>query len=446
MEPLLPKAQATRLSELTCEILKASGRLTGRIHSVHVLKQVADLVREMNCYYSNLIEGHKTLPRDIERALNRDFSTNKTQRDNQRLSVAHIAVENLMEDRLGDESVDVYAPEFLYWLHREFYTRLPEAMHWSATKSGQRYQIKPGCLRDFMVNVGRHIPPDFSALPQFMSRFHAFYGDKHILGTNRLVAIAAAHHRLAWIHPFGDGNGRVIRLQSQAMLIRHGIAGPGLWTLSRGLARWRQRYYKALETADLGRQGNLDGRGNLSDAGLAGFCVFFLETMLDQIQFMSGLLDLPALRTRVERYFQFQALHLKRHRDELMRVVRALVDEGEIPRTRVREITGKAATVSAEIIKLGLGEGLLETPSPKGPLRPAFPSKIHEFYFPHSFSTCLSSRQANSPNEQARQDASIGMEFLPCLCCLMFIFRGRVARTGRNSGVFGLPRSGRHLL
>jgi hypothetical protein len=68
-----------------------------------------------------------------------------------------------------------------------------------------------------------------------------------------------------------------------------------------------------------------------------------------------------------------------------MRVARTLVDEGEIPRARVREITGKGATVSAEIIKLGLDEGYFETPSPKGPLRVVFPAKIHEFYFPQLF-------------------------------------------------------------
>ena len=310
MEPLLPKGQSGRLAELTCEILKASGRLAGQVHSPLVLKRVADLVREMNCYYSNLIEGHKTIPRDIERAMKRDFSHDQTQHDNQQLSLAHIAVEKLMEERLADEPVDVYSPDFLCWLHREFYARLPEPLHWATTRSGQRYQIQPGGLRDFMVDVGKHVPPDFASLPKFLSRFRSFYGDKNILETDRLVAIAAAHHRLAWIHPFGDGNGRVIRLQSQAQLIRHGLAGHGLWTLSRGLARWRQRYYASLEAADQGRRGDLDGRGNLSDAALADFCLFFLETMLDQIQFMNGLLDLSALRTRVERYFQFQALHL----------------------------------------------------------------------------------------------------------------------------------------
>ena len=129
----------------------------------------------------------------------------------------------------------------------------------------------------------------------------------------------------------------------------------------------------------------MDGRGNLSDIGLSDFCRFFLQTILDQIEFMSSLLGLPALRTRVERYFQFEALHLKHYREELMLLVRALIDEGEIPRGRVQEITGKGATVSVEIIRLGLREGLVESPSPKGPLYPGFPSKILEFYFPQLF-------------------------------------------------------------
>jgi Fic family protein len=385
MEPLLPVAGRETLAKITCDILAASGRLTGQVHSPEVLRRVAGLVREMNCYYSNLIEGHKTTPRDIERALKQDFSADETQRNHQQLGLAHIAVEKLMVDRLAGETVDVYGSEFICWLHREFYQRLPESLHWAKTLSGQVYRIEPGRLRDFMVDVGQHTPPQFDALPRFLSRFNQFYGSKDIIATDRLTAIAAAHHRLAWIHPFGDGNGRVIRLHSQALMIHHGLDGGGLWTLSRGLARQRQRYYNYLQAADSGRRNDLDGRGNLTDAGLAAFCQFFLETVLDQIQFMSSLLGLSALRTRVERYFQFETLHLKLYREELMRVVRTLIDEGEISRTRVQEITGKGATVSAEIIKLGLQEGLIESPSPKGPLQPGFPPKILEFYFPQLY-------------------------------------------------------------
>ena len=107
--------------------------------------------------------------------------------------------------------------------------------------------------------------------------------------------------------------------------------------------------------------------------------------MLDQIRFMGGLLDLPTLRTRVERYFQFETLALRREREPLMRIVRTLVDEGEISRARVQDITGKGATLAARLIKRGLDEGYFTTPTPKGPLRIAFPAKTHDFFFPQLF-------------------------------------------------------------
>jgi hypothetical protein len=270
-------------------------------------------------------------------------------------------------------------------LHAEVYRRLPESMQWSQTRQDRRYRIVPGELRNFMVDVGRHTPPHFAALPAFLHRFHKAYDDDRMPVTRRLTAIAAAHHRLAWIHPFGDGNGRVVRLHTHALFIRHGIAGSGLWTLSRGLAQNRQRYFDFLQMADRPRADDYDGRGNLSDRGLAAFCRFFLETALDQVRFMGGLLDLPGLRTRVERYFQLETPHLPRYREELMRVVRTLVDEGEMPRGRVPEITGKGATVAAEIIKLGLHEGLIESPSGKGLLRIAFPASVLPAYFPQLF-------------------------------------------------------------
>src|SRR6476646_6536830 len=77
MEPLLPESDRPELNELTAEILQKGGQLSGRIPAIVVRQRIAELVREMNSYYSNLIEGHKTLPRDIERALREDYSKNQ---------------------------------------------------------------------------------------------------------------------------------------------------------------------------------------------------------------------------------------------------------------------------------------------------------------------------------------------------------------------------------
>jgi Fic family protein len=385
MEPLLPQQRRAELSALSAALLQKIGRLSGQVHSPVVQQKLSGLLRWMNCYYSNLIEGHKTEPRAIERALRADYSDDPEKRDNQKLSHAHIEVESLMLERLEDASVSIYEPAFILWLHREFYERLPESMRVGKTQSGESYRILPGVYRDFMVDVGRHTPPHYEKLPAFMSRFSAFYGSDNIYETDRLVAIAAAHHRLGWIHPFGDGNGRVMRLYSQAMLHRHGLDGAGLWSLSRGLARHRKGYFAGLENADQTRHGDRDGRGNLTDRGLADFCIFFLETMIDQVDFMSERLDLPGLRLRIERFFQFEMAHLGKDAGYLMRVVRALVDEGEFARARVQEITGRKETFCRRIIRLGLDEGLIESPGPKGVLRIAFPAKVLDGYFPKLF-------------------------------------------------------------
>lgn len=388
MEPLLPAVGEGPLGDLTSEILRKSGSLSAQIPSAVVRHRAAKLVQQMNSYYSNLIEGHKTLPRDIERALAKDFSTNPDERANQYLNKAHIEVEDLMLTRLRSEpELSIHSPEFICWLHGEFYRRLPEELHWSSDRSGRKRKIEPGVLRNFEVDVGQHQPPHHKALPDFMRRFQQAYESKDILATKQLVALAAAHHRLAWIHPFGDGNGRVIRLHSHAGIVKAGADSFGLWTLSRGLARERQSYYKHLSVADQRRWNDLDGRGNLSDCGLSDFCLFILRTMLDQIEFMSSLFQFDVLTKRIDAYFQVERVDLPvKARARLSRLLRACLIEGEVQRGRAGEILGMSSSGARIITRLALREGLLHFPSEKGPLSLAFSSKILESFFPKLYS------------------------------------------------------------
>lgn len=369
------------------EIYKKSGELVASLPSKAVRHEVANLVCEMNSYYSNLIEGHKTLPRDIERALNQDFSTQEDDQRNQRLSVAHIKTEKSMRALLAENpGTNVFASEFICWLHREFYSWLPEEDCNTTTNAGIRHPLEPGRLRSHNVDVGRHIPPDHSVLDRFMERFQSFYSSPGVPATDRLIAAAASHHRLAWIHPFGDGNGRVARLQSQAAMIQAGLDREGLWTLSRGLARARPAYFRRLQAADRIRSNDYDGRGNLSDKALSEFCVFFLKQVSDQINFMVGLIKPFNLQNRIETYFRFSRVDLdSKLREKLARLLKALVLQGEIPRGAIPEILGLKGTASREVIRKALDEGLVRSTSEKTPLRIAFPSKVVEFYFPHLY-------------------------------------------------------------
>ena len=78
-------------------------------------------------------------------------------------------------------------------------------------------RLEPGVLRAAVVSVGRHVAPAAAELPVFLKRFADVYGPLVQPTPQGLVAAVAAHHRLAWIHPFLDGNGRVTRLFTQAL-------------------------------------------------------------------------------------------------------------------------------------------------------------------------------------------------------------------------------------
>ncbi len=387
IQPLMPQHQRATLAVLSAKILRKSGELRRALPNALVRNELAKLVRTMNSYYSNLIEGHKTLPRDIDRALRHDFSKSRSEQRNQILSVAHIETEMAMRERLSKEpDLDPFSEKFLSWLHKEFYSRLPESEWITTSLSGQTYPLNPGELRGYNVDVGQHTPPDHSALPEFLETFRTFYKGKQILATEQLIAAAAAHHRLAWIHPFGDGNGRVTRLHSQAAMIRSEVDCEGLWTLSRGLARNRKTYYQQLALADRTRQSDIDGRSNLSDSSLAEFCVFFLTTILDQIEFMLELLDPKALNNRVEQYVRFQISELSAQtRNRIVSLLHALLHEGELGRGSVQSIFGLKASSSRELIQICFAQNLIHSPTPKGPLRLSFNADVLESYFPRLF-------------------------------------------------------------
>src|SRR5438477_5636410 len=88
MEPLLPEDREGQLAGLALMIIRKADRLRGSLHPV-TRKSVAGLVRSMNSYYSNLIEGHRTTPRDIDAALTKHFSKNLAQRS---LQILHLGL------------------------------------------------------------------------------------------------------------------------------------------------------------------------------------------------------------------------------------------------------------------------------------------------------------------------------------------------------------------
>ena len=295
MEPLLIGGDFPRRGPLTDLAVELAGKSAGFRRSLPpgVMSALADLDRSMNCYYSNLVEGHDTHPIDIERALKDIQRRSQEARSAARSQGAY---RRPALDRPRQLPGAHYTADGIRELHRRFEDLLPDDMLW--VKSPTRMSACASARRTTPtdVRVGRHIPISPGAVPRFLAHFREGYS--RVGRTDAILAAAAAHHRLSRIHPYLDGNGRVTRLMSHAMLQKTLDTG-GVWSVARGLARSEAAYKSLLAECDLPRRNDLDGRGNLSEEALASFTHYFLETCVDQVTFMEGLMQPERLRARI---------------------------------------------------------------------------------------------------------------------------------------------------
>jgi len=374
-EPLLPQSGLDALRERSRAVIEQSLRLTAAAHP-DTIASLRELVREMNSYYSNRIEGQSTHPHNIGRALRRDFSEKPDVARLQRIALAHIEAEQALEAGLGSGPVPLSC-NFIQQAHAALYGRLAEADR--LTSEGE--VIQPGQWRTRLVAVGRHEPPPPEALPAFLGRFDQVYGRAPRL-EDQLIVVAAAHQRMAWIHPFVDGNGRACRLQTHSALWP---LSRGLWSVSRGLARHRDEYYEHLDAADAPRQGDLDGRGNLSERALRRWCEWFIGICEDQVAFMTRMFDLDGMKTRIQALVTFRAAHDKRIRLEAALPLYHLFLAGPTSRGEFQQMTGLGERTARNLLSHLIETGLVTSAGHVAPVRIAFPLDALQFLLPELY-------------------------------------------------------------
>ena len=380
MDPMLPPEEGQRqLEDAAFDLVSRASSLAGQTNPI-VTASIGTLVRSMNCYYSNLIEGHDTHPRDIDRALRKDYSAEPARRALQLEAVAHIEAQQAIDEGRDDPAFPA-SLSYVLWLHREFCRRLPDELLWvEDPESKKRVRVQPGELRDGEVIVGQHLPPEAAAVPRFMERFEQAYAPAHLSKMRQVIAVAAAHHRFVWIHPFYDGNGRVVRLMSHATLKRLGV-GSSLWSVARGLARNVGRYKALLMAADRPRRNDLDGRGNLSLEALVEFCQFFLSTCVDQVEYMRSILEPAELLRRMEIYTEDEVRAGRLPRGSFPLLREALL-AGEFERGQAPTVTGYKERMARMALSQLLDLGLLVSAGPRAPVRLGFPIAVVERWFP----------------------------------------------------------------
>lgn len=382
MEPMRISDECSARPELTDRILELTRKSASFRSSLPngLAEPLADFVRSMNCYYSNVIEGHYTHPVDIERALNNDISQNPKKRDLQLEAKAHIDVQRWIDEgHLKDKEMTV---EGLRQMHYRFTNNLPADLRWVENPdTKERIAVLPGEMRKRDARVGKHIAISPGALPRFMQRFEERYTGLGQFET--ILSVAAAHHRILYIHPFADGNGRVTRLMSYATLRRTLDTG-GLWSVARGLARNEQNYKKHLAECDEIRRGDRDGRGHLSENTLVDFTRFFLDICIDQVTFMEQLMQPNALRNRVLQWAE-EETKFGRIPARGSRVLDAILFRGSLPRSEVAAVIDQSERNAQNITKALGKHGIITADGARADWRISFPATLAPRLMPGMF-------------------------------------------------------------
>lgn len=373
------------LLQISEEICTNSAKLVGT-YSNQTIYAIKEQLRKVNSYYSNLIESEGTHPINIDKAQNGDYSEDSKERKMQKLSLAHIDTQEFVEAYCNDNLVNPFSANFTLEVHNQFYSNENAQDFLTFIDNDKTYTMVPGKFREDFVSVGNYIAPDFQDLNRLMEGFEKSYKYKqYSTKAMKLIYALCSHHRLVWIHPFLDGNGRVSRLMLDGALINMNLEGYGLWNISRGLARDQESYKNYLKLADTPRLGDLDGRGKLSTKEFKKYLRFMLETALDQVEYMSSRLKLSTLLSRVENYIlnlqqgMYELEPLPKHSDKLLK---ELFIKGEIPRGKVQHIIGTKDRVASSLMKTLTERKFIKSDTPRGNIKLNLNSHFASKIFP----------------------------------------------------------------
>lgn len=386
--PFIPSnetLEASLLSDKAIELSTASAKLAGMLPQ-ETRQTITKHMAVINSYYSNLIEGNNTQPHEIRAAQQGEFLNDPAKRDLQLESIAHIKVQEWLEAMSPDLDV-LYTPEFIKSIHDEFYRHVPDSLRQLKNEQGEIVDtVVPGAWRERDVKIGAHIPPPARDIEALMRQFcEVYHPDRH-RGDRKVIAIMCAHHRLAWLHPFADGNGRVMRLFTDWALKASGMESCGVWSLSRGLARASAMYKSRLARADFPRQGDLDGRGQLSQQMLLEFAEFMLDTAIDQVNYISESLVLDNMRQMIDSYISARNDGRVRGVGSIKEVAGLVLYNafisGKLGRAHALELCAMPERTARRLLAQLKDEGLLSEESSRSALLWGIPEHAEPWYFP----------------------------------------------------------------
>lgn len=431
LSPALPDAEdMDDLRGLATDVRDGSLALEATLAPA-TAKAIGAKVRVINSHFSNSIEGLATTYRQIEEEIERERS-GKPRRmapkgtpisDEQyahEVARAHVLVEEQLMDLVLNHGGNVSTPEFVSLIHKSIFSQLPPEHQFTHERGHfTDIPVTPGIFRDGPIHVGNKDysdqigPSTKQDLEACMQAFGRIYDPATFKGGEaQMIAAAASHVKLGWLHPFRDGNGRTIRLHSTLFMARCGVNRANLWSLSRGLSQRRGRYFSFLSAGNPQPMDENRDKITFQSDNTAMFCQGFLTIAKEQVDFMKDQLRLRSVSERID---AFAATELKAQFGirsmDAGRLLRVVFQNGQLERQQAYEVLGSLKLRTAQTIVSGLvQDGYLESQSHKSPLTIGLPAKAMSAYFPDLCIPSVMGKDTPKAKELLSKSAKAGRE------------------------------------
>lgn len=265
----------SRLTDLVLDLERLRCKLRPEKIPPMIFSQLKGISRRVEGICSARIEGNTTSLADMIEIRPEDESPeSEAVREVENIVRALIQIDDLANGLSIDE-------EFLSNVHRMVVDGLPPPK--------REGDITPGEYRRRKVSIvgSNHAPPDFRELRRLMRELIAFINEADPPKYD-FIKIAMAHHRFVWAHPFSNGNGRVARLLTYALIRRKGFGTEAILAPSRVFSAARAGYYRYLSEAD-----------SMRDEDTLAWCEYFLAGLKTEIETADRLGDYAFLKKEI---------------------------------------------------------------------------------------------------------------------------------------------------
>jgi Fic family protein len=271
----------SELTSIIIELEKLRVKKLGGPVPPYIFFQLKEIFQILESLGSARIEGNNTtLAEFIEKVIEK---TPKETKDEKLREIFNIERSiDFIEDNVDEQRVIDRA------LVSEVHKLIVDGLSPPPGGEGSRH---PGTLRSVNVSVQKSslVPPDHTRVPDYFEELLTFTNQK-IESKYDLLITALAHHRMAWIHPFDNGNGRLIRMFTYALLIKQGfkIKSGRILNPTAIFCMDRNKYYDMLALADTGAEDNV-----------LRWCTYVLQGLLAEIEKIDRLLDLSYMTNEI---------------------------------------------------------------------------------------------------------------------------------------------------